>query len=367
MSESHRPVRVVLVDDSTFVRRAFERILAAAPEIEVVATGTNGREAVQLVERLRPDVVVMDVAMPEMDGLEALRRIMDEAPTPVLLVSTLTQPGADVTLAALELGAVDFVDKGSVGTVMDIYDLAPVLREKVLALADAAPNLVAGADAALTPAPAEAGGAHTDHAVAHAGEAAYDVVAIGASTGGPRALAEVLPALPGSLSAAVLVAQHMPAGFTATLAQRIDQRAPLAVREAKDGDRAEPGTVLIAPGRAQMTLERDAAGLVVRVSSEPTPALRYQPSVDLLFDSVARVAGARAIGVVLTGMGDDGAEGLRRLKEAGAYTIIESPQTAVIYGMPRAARPWAEQVLPLRRIAPAVAALCARPTSTGRR
>jgi two-component system chemotaxis response regulator CheB len=246
---------------------------------------------------------------------------------------------------------------------MDIYDLAPVLREKVLALADAAPNL-APASAPLVAGPPAGGTAST--APVRTDASPIDVVAIGASTGGPRALSEVLPALPGDLGAAVLVAQHMPAGFTATLAQRIDQRSPLRVREASDGDRALPGTVLIAPGKTQMTLERDAEGLVVRVSRESAPLLRHQPSIDLLFDSVAEVAGARAIGVVLTGMGDDGAEGLRRLREAGAYTIIESPQTAVIYGMPRAARPWAQQVLPLRRIAPAIAALCAPHTASER-
>lgn len=349
-----RPVRVLVVDDSAFIRRAIERMLSGASEFEVVGTATNGREAVEMVRELRPDVALLDINMPEMDGLEALRRIMREAPTPVLLISTLAKPGAEVTLRGLELGAVDFIDKGSVGTVMDIYDLAPVLREKVLA--------VASADPLRRPPPPEVSdgtpSAPATEVPPMLRPCRFDVIAIGASTGGPRALSEILPQLPGDLGAGVVVAQHMPAGFTETLAERLNRRCALQVAEASDGDLLEPGRILIAPGRRQTTVERvPERGLVVRVSRDAEQSL-HQPSADLLFASVARAAGSRAMGIILTGMGDDGAQGLQRLQEAGGRTLVESAETAVIYGMPRAARAYAEQVLPLERIAPAVVELC---------
>lgn len=353
-TRASEPVRVLLVDDSAFIRRALERILAGVPHVQVVGSATNGREAVEMARTLRPSIVLLDVNMPEMDGLEALRRIMAEVPTPVLLISTLAKPGAEVTLRALELGAVDFIDKGSVGTAMDIYDLAPLLREKVLA--------VAAADPRTRPAPLEP----PSRPPSTSGTSEpperrpcdYDVVAIGASTGGPRALSEVLPQLPGDLGAGVVVAQHMPAGFTETLAERLNRRCELRVSEACDGDLIEPGRVLIAPGKRQSTVERQGTSLVMRVSQVSDQVL-HQPSADALLTSVAHAVGARAVGVILTGMGEDGAEGLRRLREAGARTIVESPDTAVIYGMPRAARPYAEQVLPLERIAPVIVELCA--------
>ncbi len=339
-------IRTVLIDDSAFVRQALGRMLAMIPEVVVVGTGVNGREAIELVREQRPDVVIMDVNMPEMDGIEALRHIMTEMPTPVLLVSTVTQPGAEATLQALEAGAVDFIDKGSVGTAMNIYDLAPVLREKVLATAGAGSRTATDDDWAEPAA-----------ALSAALSGSYEVIAIGASTGGPRALSALVPQLPADLPAGVLIAQHMPAGFTQTLAERLDRRAPLHVMEATDGQRVGRGEVLIAPGHTHMTLERDHDGLRVRISSLPGRLL-HQPSVDLLFESVADTVGARAIGVVLTGMGDDGTRGLERLQASGARTLVESASSAVIYGMPRAARAFAEQALPLLQIAPALVALC---------
>ncbi|HEV2131008.1 MAG TPA: chemotaxis response regulator protein-glutamate methylesterase [Longimicrobiaceae bacterium] len=348
-----RPVRVLVVDDSAFIRRAVERMLSGVPELEVVGAATNGLEAVEMVRELRPDVALLDVNMPEMDGLEALRRIMREVPTPVLLISTLAKPGAEVTLRALELGAVDFIDKGSVGTAMDIYDLAPILREKVLAVASADPLT-----RSAPPEVSDEAGPTAPTAPQLARPCRFDIVAIGASTGGPRALSEILPQLPGDLGAGVVVAQHMPAGFTETLAERLNRRCALHVSEARDGDRVEPGRILIAPGRRQTTAERQAGGLVVRVSRDTEQSL-HQPSADLLFASVARASGSRAVGIILTGMGEDGAQGLQLLQEAGAHTLVESQETAVIYGMPRAARPFAEQVLPLERIAPAVVEICA--------
>ncbi len=347
-----RRARVLLVDDSAFVRRATERMLEPLEGVEVAGYAANGEEALRLVHELQPDLVIMDLNMPGMDGMQALERIMSERPTPVLLLSSMTREGAEVTLRALEAGAVDFVDKTDAGTVMDIHGLAPVIRDKVRAvlrsahLPPPAPRMVA-APAAVVEVPGAA--------VASTG--AYDVIAIGASTGGPRALTEVIPALPLGLGAGVVVAQHIPPGFTATLAERLDQRSVIRVREARDGDAVLPDEALVAPGGRQMTVVRDDGGLRVRVWDDAGERL-HRPSVDLLFSSVAEAAGARAVGVVLTGMGSDGAEGLARIRRAGGRALVESAETAVIDGMPRAARPHAERSLALGRIAPALAEMC---------
>ncbi len=341
------PARVLLVDDSAFVRRATERMLAPLEHVSVVGSARDGEEAVRQVRDLRPDLVIMDVDMPGLDGMGALERIMREFPTPVLLLSSHTRAGAEVTLRALEAGAVDFVDKSGAGTSMDIHALAPLLREKVCAAlaARAAPA------PAPRPAPREAISAAPARAVPP-GE--YEVVVIGASTGGPRALAELLPSLPAGFAAGVVVAQHMPAGFTETLAERLDRRAGLRITEAVDGDIVVPGRALIAAGGKQIRLERGADGsLFVRVWHEP--GVLHRPSVDLLFDSAAVVAGRRAVGVILTGMGSDGAAGLGRIREAGGRALAESAETAVIDGMPAAARLVAEHDYPLGKMAGALA------------
>jgi two-component system, chemotaxis family, protein-glutamate methylesterase/glutaminase len=343
-------VRVLIVDDSAFVRRAVERMLSDLPDVKVVGTATNGVDAVDLVKRLSPDVVIMDVNMPELDGLEALKQIMADAPTSVLMMSTLTREGARTTLRALDLGAVDFVDKTAAGTVMDIYGLGPMLREKVRAVAGAAlprPSEPPPADRpADAPVPARP---------PHQGR--FELIAVGTSTGGPRALVEFVSGFPADLDAGIVIAQHMPAGFTQTLAERLDRRSPLQVREARDGDVIAPGTALLAPGGTQMTVARVNGELVTRIDEAPS-SLLHRPCVDLLFGSVAEVVGSRAVGVVLTGMGDDGAKGLAAMKAAGARTVAESEETAVIYGMPRAAAPSAEKILPLPEIAPYLSNLC---------
>lgn len=342
------PARVLLVDDSAFVRRATERMLAPMPGVVVAGAARDGEEALRLVRELRPDLVILDVDMPRVDGLAALERIMREAPTPVLVLSSHTRDGAEVTLRALEAGAVDFLDKTGAGTTMDIHGLAPLLREKVraalgarTALPAAEPIVDVGTGARVSP-PAEPG--------------RLEVVAIGASTGGPRALGEVIPRLPAGLAAGIVVAQHMPPGFTETLAERLDRRSALRVTEAADGDAVAPGTVLIAPGGSQMRVVRDGGGgLRVRVGGDE--GLLHRPSVDVLLSSAASVTGPRCAGVVLTGMGSDGADGMARIRRAGGRTVVESAETAVIDGMPAAARAVAEMDLPVGRIAEALAAL----------
>lgn len=341
-----RRARLLLVDDSAFVRRAAERMLAPLRDVSIAGTAGTGEEAVRQVHLLRPDLVIMDVNMPGMGGLAALERIMAECPTPVLLMSSLTREGAEITLRALEAGAVDFVDKTGAASTMDLHTLGPVLREKVTGILSAQDPLPAPVRAiASTPPPAP-----------ESRPSPYEVVAVGTSTGGPRALVKLIPALPAHLGAAVLVAQHMPAGFTETLAERLNRRSALQVSEAEDGDHAAPGRVLIAPGGRQMALYRANDGLRVRIWDDPTQL--YRPAVNLLLQSVAKVVGAHAVGVVLTGMGDDGADGLARIQAAGGRTLVESTRTAVIDGMPAAARPFAEQSLDLDQIASALADLC---------
>lgn len=340
------PIRVLIVDDSAFVRRAVERMLAPAPGIRIVGTASNGREAIEQARTLRPDVIVLDVNMPEMDGLEALRHIMAEAPTGVVMLSTLTREWADTTLTALDYGAVDFLDKSSAGTTMDIYALAPVLREKVLAAAGAAVTPIERDDEEV---PASRREEVMDEAAPTAASP-YEVVVIGASTGGPRALTELLGNLPAAFPTGIVIAQHMPPGFTTTLAERLDQRTPFEVREATQGMQVLPGRVILAPGGQQITLAREGESVCVHIDAGPSNLL-HRPSVDLLFQSTAEVVGDCAIGVVLTGMGDDGARGLRSLRQSGARTIAESERTAVIYGMPRAAAEAAEWILDLKAIA----------------
>lgn len=347
------PARVLLVDDSAFVRRATERMLEPLSNVTIVGTARDGEEALRQVLALRPDLVIMDVEMPGLDGVSALERIMAQCPTPVLLLSSHTRAGADITLRALEHGAVDFLDKSGAGTAMDIHALAPVLREKV--------NAALRARTAPLPAPSPAVRPDPARASSHPSKAgSFEIVAVGSSTGGPRALAELIPALPAGFGAAVVVAQHMPHGFTETLAERLHRRSALSVAEAQDGDAILPGRVLIAPGGRQMQVLRARDGsLVARVFDDP--AQLHKPCVDVLFASVARASRAAAVGVVLTGMGNDGAAGLACIRDAGGRGFVESARTAVINGMPAAARGAAERDVPLDE----VAALLASVVGTG--
>lgn len=349
-------VRVLIADDSPFMRRAVERMLSSVPEIEIVGDAATGTQAVAMTKQLSPDVVILDVNMPEMDGLEALRAIMAEAPTGVLMLSTLTSEGTRTTMNALELGAVDFLDKGAPGTAMDIYGLAPQLREKVLAVAGATVHGPSPLRELGSPPPSRA--AHPPRVRRATSSCPYDLVVIGASTGGPRAVSEVLTSLPAEFGAGIVVAQHMPPGFTQTLADRLDRRSQLSIREARDGDEVRPGEVLISPGGVHLTIERQGSKLITRLDSRHSELL-HRPSVNRLFESAAEACGAGTIGVVLTGMGDDGSRGLARIREVGGRTVAESEETAIIFGMPRAAAPAAERVLPLTRVAPHLVALCA--------
>lgn len=320
-----KPIRVLVVDDSAFVRMAVGRMLRNEPDIEVAGTAVDGRDAVEKVLALRPDVVTLDVQMPTLGGLEALAQIMERCPVPVLMLSSLTQEGADVTLRGLELGAMDFVDKSSVQGSMNLLGLGEELRSKVRALARVPSSALARG---------QAPGTRLEPTAPQAANA--DAVVLAASTGGPAALQAVIPRLPGALPAAVLVVQHIPPGFTRSLAERLAARSALPVREAGDGEEVRPGEVLIAPAGWHMTLRKVARSVRTRLSLEPADSL-HRPSADVLMASAARVYGARLLGVVMTGMGADGVAGLRAIRQHRGRTLAESEETAVIYGMPKAA------------------------------
>lgn len=315
-----RRIRVLVVDDSAFVRKAIERMLGTARDIEVVGFAADGEEGLAKARELRPDVVTLDVKMPRLGGLETLERLMAERPVPVLLMSTLTQEGAEVTLRGLELGAMDFVDKSSVQP-MSMLSLAEELVEKIRALGKARVR--------VRP---RAGCPREGTAEAPAAEC----VVIAASTGGPTALQTVVSGLPAGFPAAILVVQHIPRGFTRSLAERLDARSAIPVREAQDGEAVEPGRILVAPAGIHTRLARRKGGVEIALDEEPRDAL-HRPSADVAMASAAEVYGSQALGVVLTGMGADGTEGLRAIREKGGLTLAESEETCVIFGMPKAA------------------------------
>jgi two-component system chemotaxis response regulator CheB len=327
--------RVLVVDDSAFMRFTVSHRLSREPDIEVVGLASNGLEAVEQVEALRPDVVTLDVEMPQMDGLAALRKIMSSCPTPVVMLSTLTQQGAAVTVEALTIGAVDYVAKPSQSTQVHL-----VLDELCRKVRQAA-------TARVRPYRPIAGLSHRRQGAG--GGPARDLVVIGSSTGGPTALREVLSRLPANLGAAVLVVQHMPAGFTRSLAERLDGLSALPVAEAAAGDRLEQGRVLIAPGGRHLTL---VGGTTVCLMEGP-PVNGVRPSVDVTLSSVAAAFRHRALAVILTGMGHDGRDGVRALKQFGGRALVQDEATSTVFGMPRSviAAGLADEVAPLDRIA----------------
>jgi len=309
-------VRVLVVDDSAFMRRAISAVLETDPEIEVVGTAGDGLEALEKLRSLDPDLVTLDIEMPKMDGLTTLKHIMKEHPLPVLMVSSFTTEGADATLTALELGAVDFIPK-DLSMSLDIVKIRYTLLEKVKAIARRGLRRRAPAGPkVLTPPP----------------ERKFEVIAIGVSTGGPMSLQKVLTKLPADLPAGVLVVQHMPPKFTKSLAERLDRLSTLEVREAVDGDEVTPGRVLLAPGGRHLRVRRKGE---VEVGEEPVDAL-YKPSIDELMASVAEHYGPWGVGIIMTGMGHDGRSGIRLLKRKGGYVVAQDEASCVVYGMPKA-------------------------------
>ncbi|HHJ13656.1 MAG TPA: chemotaxis response regulator protein-glutamate methylesterase [Gammaproteobacteria bacterium] len=357
--------RVLVVDDSGFFRRRIVEILEVDPTLKVVGTAANGQEAVQQVPVLKPDVVTMDIEMPVMDGISAVREIMRSHPVPVLMFSSLTHEGARATLDALEAGAVDFLPKRFEDIARDRDEATRLLRARIHAVAgqsmgrvSSAPAVTAKAAAGTVRPVSDGRPARLPRSGAAAQKGRYRLAVIASSTGGPVALNQVLTRLPADFRLPVLVVQHMPGSFTGPFAQRLDQQCRVSVREAADGDELVPGRVLIAPGGMQLTLSGDAARVHVKIDAGD-PALHYKPCADLTFESAARAFGGKVLALVLTGMGADGREGARRLKQCGATVWSQDEATSVIYGMPAAVAEagLSDQVLPLHEIGPALADL----------
>ena len=341
-------IKVLVVDDSAVMRAFLGRVVASQPDMELVAVAADPVLAIDRIRLKAPDVITLDVEMPRMNGLDFLGKLMSVRPLPVIMISSLTREGADTTLRALELGAVDFFAKPA--DLADLETCAHEIAEKIRAAGLArvvrrrmnAP-VRAAAPVVRTPGPA----------------ASDRVIGIGASTGGVEALRHILLNLPARMPP-ILIAQHMPPGFTETFARRLDSICQIGVREAEDGQAACHGMAYIAPGGRHLSLARRIGGYVLRVTDEP-PVNRHRPSVDPLFRSIARAAGGRAIGVMLTGMGGDGAEAMLELRKAGAHTIAQDEATSVVFGMPRQAIALGGvlEVLALGDMAPRLEALSA--------
>ena len=322
-------LRVLVVDDSAYNRQSITAILSNSAEVEVVGKAANGEEALQLVSQLKPDAITLDLEMPRMDGFTLLRILTTKMPTPVIIVSSYAQK--ENVFKALELGALDFVAKPDRYDDAELKSIRDELLSKVLLVRQLR-------SATVTPRPRRSPSGEVPAASPYPRTASPRyVVAIAASTGGPTALMEVLSNLPRRCPFGLLIAQHMPANFTRTFAERLDRRSALSVREVDGPALVAAGTAFVCPGRMCMEIEPHGSdGFRIRLV-EPNPDDRYVPSADRLFSSVARVARERAVGVVLTGMGDDGARGAREIVDAGGMVVAESQRTAVVYGMPRAA------------------------------
>jgi two-component system chemotaxis response regulator CheB len=398
-----KPIRVLIVDDSAFVRKALSTMLQSEPDIEIVGLANNGKEAVEKVAELRPDIVTMDVEMPIMNGLEALRIIMEQNPTPVLMVSSITTEGAEATIDALSLGAVDFISKQSTLTIQQT--MRDELVGKVKAITQSAgvrsrlsrPSLLGGLGfrkaSSTTPAKADDsverlslqeriarrrqqsmdGGGEASpqtappppqpkqlHEVRLTGRKRPSpghakVVVLGVSTGGPLALHQVVPRLPKDFPVGMLIVQHMPAHFTKSLADRLNTLSHVTVREAQEGDVLEPGLVLIASGGFHLKIAKDQR--TIHVTPEPAETL-HRPSVDITAESVVDAFGGHAVGVIMTGMGRDGSAGLKKLNAKGGYVIAQDEESCVVYGMPKAVvdEGIADEIQSLEHLADAIAA-----------
>ncbi|ALV08158.1 protein-glutamate methylesterase/protein-glutamine glutaminase [Roseateles depolymerans] len=346
---------VVVVDDSALVRSILTEIINRQPDMQCIGAASDPLAAREMIRNLNPDVITLDVEMPKMDGLDFLQRLMRLRPMPVVMVSTLTERGAEVTLKALELGAVDFVAKPKIGVADGIRALAQDITDKIRIAAKAQIRR-------LPPAPtAGAVGATAAHSTAAARPAApiaslgrlstEKIIFIGASTGGTEATKDVLINLPADCPA-VCITQHMPPGFTRSYAARLDGLCKIRVKEAQDGERILPGHGYIAPGGMHFSVERSGANYIARVQ-DGEPVNRHKPSVEVLFQSAARVVGQNALGIMLTGMGADGAKAMKVMKDAGAYNFVQDEATCVVFGMPREAinAGAADEVLPLQQIA----------------
>ncbi|CAI8913741.1 MULTISPECIES: chemotaxis response regulator protein-glutamate methylesterase [Kosakonia] len=317
-----RKIKVLCIDDSSLIRKIMTHIVNEQPDMEMVATALDPIVARDLIKQHNPDVLTLDVEMPRMDGLEFLERLMRLRPMPVVMLSSLTSKGSDITLSALELGAVDFITKPQMGLQEGMAQYSDMIADKIRMAAKAR---IRRSETKVAP----------PRVIKAPLVGSEKIIAIGSSTGGTEALRQLLEPMPPT-SPAIVIAQHMPPGFTRSFANRLDHLCPMSVKEAEDGERILPGHVYIAPGAFHMELTRSGANYHVALNDN-LPINRHRPSVDSLFHSVARSAGKNAIGVILTGMGSDGAAGMLAMRQAGAWTIAQSERSCVVFGMPREA------------------------------
>jgi two-component system chemotaxis response regulator CheB len=340
-------VKVLVVDDSAFMRNALSNMLSSDPEIKIVGTARDGLEAIEKIAALKPDIITMDVEMPRMDGISALKHIMEKTPLPVIMVSSITTEGAKVTLDALDLGAVDFIPKNLSDLSINIVKIKEILIEKIKHIARKGLvkkriTPIAATKIEIKPMP-----------VRTIGDRRVGIVSIGTSTGGPKALQEIIPRLPRDFPVPIVIAQHMPPNFTGPFAERLNQLSQVEVKEANEGDIIKPGVAFIAPGRGHMRVSRRRGiETVVRISENREDFI-YRPSVDALMYSVAEFFPGRALGVILTGMGNDGLRGLTELKRTGGRIFAQNEETCVVYGMPKAVveAGLADKVLSIEEIA----------------
>lgn len=365
-----RPLQVLVVDDTITYRKIASDVLAGVPGVEVIATAANGKIALQRIEQYHPDLLLLDLEMPEMDGLEVLRRLKESGQdVSVIMLSAFTDDGAKATMKALELGAFDFILKPTGGSMeQNTQRLEAELRGKLEAFVrtHGIRRMLQHAAPGLAEPPARPGTEPKPSLPATPGQREVvltrpAVVALGISTGGPQSLTQMLPKLPGDLPVPILIVQHMPPVFTRSLAEDLDSRCALEVREAADGQFVVPGQILIAPGGKQMKVQRDSGSVVVRITDDP-PELSCKPSVNYLFRSVAEVYGGNALGVIMTGMGNDGTRGCRLLKERGATIVAQDRASCVVFGMPRelVEQGIADVVAPLDALAGEIVRLTAR-------
>lgn len=326
-------INVLIVDDSSFMRRALTEMLKSSEDITVVGTANDGIEALKKAKELSPDVITLDVEMPRMDGLTTLQELMKTNPCPVIMVSSLTEEGAEATLKALEYGALDFIPK-NMGAAPQHFGEELVKRIRAIARRKALLRLRysrINRTSAENHSPSDAGRVPASSPC----RGARDIVAIGVSTGGPPAVQKILSQLPENFPACILIAQHMPATFTGPFAKRLDAVSKLTVTEAAEGDRLRPGHAYVCPGGKHMSVVKRGIMPEIHISTEPTDAI-YKPSVNVLMDSFGKTLGFRTLGVMLTGMGSDGCEGAKTLTANGGYLIAQSESSCVVYGMPKA-------------------------------
>lgn len=350
-----KPIKVLIVDDSAVVRQVLSKVLSSDPEIEVIGTAADPYLAAEKIRQQVPDVITLDVEMPRMDGLTFLQKIMSQHPIPVVICSTLTTKGAEATLKAIQYGAVEIINKPQLGTKNFLEESQVFICDAIKAAAQArikpmSPSVGQRAISKKYTADAVLSRTRTSGVL----KTTEQVIAVGASTGGTEALRLFLQALP--LDApGVVVVQHMPEHFTAAFAKRLDGICRVSIKEAEDGDTVIPGRALIAPGNRHMLLKRSGARYYIELKDGPL-VCRHRPSVDVLFRSASRYAGQNAIGVIMTGMGDDGSRGMLEMKEAGATNFAQDEETCVVFGMPKEAIKLnaVDKVLPLESLAPAV-------------